>query len=123
MAGDPTLIIQVPRGGEIDRWLTTNEPAGAASGEVVIERGPTDSRGHLEPPAVGEVVLSVLSPEALAREADEVRRVLRHPGTGIEPLVIVIEAGEELRDEELTPLLEAARKSPREVILRIIRDA
>jgi hypothetical protein len=89
----------------------------------VVERGPTDARGHLEPPAAGQVVLSVLSPEALQREADEVRRVIAHAGTGVEPLVVVVEAAEELRDEELAALLEAARESPRAVILRVIRDA
>ncbi|HWF71780.1 MAG TPA: hypothetical protein VG186_00465 [Solirubrobacteraceae bacterium] len=122
MAGEPTLIIQVSRGGEVDRRLEAEPPASVSGGEVVVERGPTDARGHLEPPAAGKVVLSVLSPEALAREADEVRRVIAHPGTGVEPLVVVIEAAEELRDEEIAVLLEAARESPRPVILRVLRD-
>ncbi|HWF34080.1 MAG TPA: hypothetical protein VG295_01875 [Solirubrobacteraceae bacterium] len=123
MDGDVTLIIQVPRGGEVDEWLRANPPASLAGGEVVVESGPTDGRGHLEPPAAGKVVLSVPSPAALEREADEVRRVIRHAGTGIEPLVVIVEAAEELHDDELAPLLEAARKSPRDVILRVIRDA
>jgi hypothetical protein len=36
--------------------------------------------------------------------------------------VIVIEAAEELRDDELAPVLDAAARAPRPVILRIVRD-
>jgi hypothetical protein len=36
---------------------------------------------------------------------------------------VVVEAAEELRDDELDALLEAARRSPRVVILRIQADA
>jgi hypothetical protein len=89
----------------------------------VVQIGPTDSAGNLEALAAGEIVLSVPSPEALAREADEVRRVIAHAGTGDEPVVLVVEAAEELRDEELAPVLEAARRTSRAVILRIIRGA
>jgi hypothetical protein len=89
----------------------------------VVEVGPTDSEGVLEPLMAGEVVLSLPSPEGLEREADEVRRVIRQAGTGLEPLVVVIEAAEELRDEELAPLLDAAGHASRAVILRIIRNA
>jgi uncharacterized protein YbjT (DUF2867 family) len=122
MPSDPTLIIQVPRGGEIDRRLAIQAPASLASGEVVVETGPTDDEGNLEAAAAGQIVLSVLSPEALRREADEVRRVIEHAGTGVEPLVVVVEAAEELREDELGPVLEAARHSRRAVILRIVRD-
>jgi hypothetical protein len=89
----------------------------------VVEIGETDSAGNLEPPAAGQVVLSVPSPEALARQADEVRRVIELAGTGDEPLVLVVEAAEELRDDELAPVVEAAGHTSRAVILRIIRNA
>jgi hypothetical protein len=88
----------------------------------VIDRGPTDSRGYLEPPGGGEVVLSVPSPEALARDADEVRRVIAGAGTGVAPLVVVVEAAEELRDDELASIVEAAGRTSRSVILRIMGD-
>jgi hypothetical protein len=76
----------------------------------------------LEPPAAGQVVLSVASPEALEREAATVRRVIERAGTSIEPIVVVIEAAEELREEELAVVLEAANHASRAVILRIVRD-
>ena len=43
---------------------------------MVIAAAPPDAEGNLVPPDVGEVVLSVPSPEALRREEDEVRRVI-----------------------------------------------
>jgi hypothetical protein len=122
MADQPRLIVQLPRGGAVDRQLATDAPQSVASGRVVINRGPTDSRGYLEPPGAGEVVLSVPSPEALARDADEVRRVIEGAGTGVEPLVVVVEAADELRDDELASIVEATGRTSRSVILRIMGD-
>ena len=87
---EPTLIIQVTRGGAIDRQFSAKPPASVAAGEVVVEAGPTDADGVLEQLAVGKVVASFLSPEALRREADELRRVISRTGPGDEPLVIVV---------------------------------
>jgi ABC-type Na+ efflux pump permease subunit len=123
MAHQPKLIIQVARGSAVERQLGASPPRGLAGGEVVVEAGYTTADGHLEPPDAGDVVLSVPSPEALAREADEVRRVIAHAGTGVQPLVVVVEAAEELRDDELAAVLEAAGHAPRPVILRVLRDA
>jgi hypothetical protein len=61
--------------------------------------------------------------QALAREAGEVHRVIVQAGTGVEPLVLVVEAAESLREDELTAAVEAASHTSRPVILRIIRDA
>jgi hypothetical protein len=122
MAYQPRLIIQVPRGSAVDRQLSGQAPASVAGGEVVVDVGPTDAEGHLEPPAAGQVVLSVPSPEALARDAGEVRRTIAGAGTGTQPLVVVVEAAEELREDELAAVLEAADRTSRSVILRIIRD-
>src|SRR5512132_1637763 len=123
MADDPRLIVQVARGGAVDRQLGAQAPRAVASGEVVVSAGPADAQGHLEPPAAGQVVLSVPSPEALAREAAEVRRVIAQAGGGTEPLVVVVEAAEELRDDELAAVLDAAQHASRPVILRVLRDA
>lgn len=90
---------------------------------MLAESGDTDDQGVLVPPNAGEVVLTVPSPEALSREPAEVRQVIDRAGTGTEPLVVVIDDAEEIRDEELAPLVEAAARSSRPVILRVIRNA
>jgi hypothetical protein len=123
VALQPTLIIELPRGGAVERQLGEQPLAAVADGEAVVEPGPTDAEGSLEAPAAGEVVLSVSSPEALRHEAVEVRRVIEHAGTGTEPLLLVVEAAEELREDELAAVLEAAEHARRTVILRIVRDA
>jgi hypothetical protein len=123
VAQEPRLIIQLGRGGAVDRQLSAQPPQTMAGGEVVVDHGPTDAQGHLEPPAAGKVVLSLPSPEGLAREADEVRRVITRAGTGVEPLVVVVEAAEELREDELAAIVDAAGHASRAVILRILRDA
>jgi hypothetical protein len=122
MAHQPRLIIQVARGSAVERQLSTSPPQAIACGEVVVEAGYTTADGHLEPPEVGQVVLSVPSPESLAREPDEVRRVIARAGTGVEPLVVVVEAAEELRDNELAAVVDATDHAPRPVILRVMRD-
>jgi hypothetical protein len=122
MAYQPSLVIQVPRGSAVDQQLASQPLRSVVSGEVVVEVGPTDAEGHLDPPAAGEVVLSVPSPEALEREAAEVRRVIAEAGTGVEPLVLVVEAAGELREDELAAVLDAAVRTSRAVILRIIRE-
>jgi hypothetical protein len=122
MANEPRLILQLPRGGSLERQLSARGPAAVSSGEVVVELGLTDALGNLRPPDAGEVVLSVPSPQALLREPDAVRRVIAGAGTGVEPLVLVVEAAEELRDEELAAILGAAGHSRRAVILRVIRN-
>jgi hypothetical protein len=67
-------------------------------------------------------VLSVASPEALTRDPEQVHRVIDEAGTGTQPLVVVVEAADELRDDELDPLLDAAARSSRSIILRIAAD-
>jgi hypothetical protein len=123
MAVEPKLIIQVPRGSAVDRQLSAKGLQGVADGDIVVEVLPADAEGVLESPAAGQVVLSVPSPEALAREADEVRRVIGLAGTGVEPLVVVVEAAEELREDELAAVVDAAGHTSRAVILRVFRDA
>ena len=122
MDGEP-LIIQVPRDGAIHTQLSAAPPPSLAGGQAVLESGPTDPDGNLEAIDAGEVVLSVPSPETLAREADEVRTVIARAGTGTQPLVVVVEAAEELREEEIAPVLEAMAHAKRPVILRIVRNA
>jgi hypothetical protein len=117
------VILQFPRGGPLERQLAGDPPASVAQGAVLAEAGDTDDQGVLVPPDAGEVVLTVPSPEALSREPAEVGRVIDRAGTGTEPLVVVIDDAEELREEELAPLVKAAARSSRPVILRVIRNA
>jgi hypothetical protein len=120
MQRDPELIIQVPHGSALERRLHESPPSILAGRDVLVQAAPTDPEGVVEAMLGGEVVLSMPAPEGLAREADQVRRVLTQSGTGAAPLLIVIDAAEELRDEQLAPVLDGAPYS-RPVILRIIR--
>ena len=121
MAENPRLILQLARGGAVDRQLGEDEPESVARGDVVINHVPADAHGHVEGGS-GQVVLSLPSPEGLTREADELRRVIGDAGDAAEPLVVVIEAAEELREDELGVVVEAAGHTSRPVILRIMRD-
>jgi hypothetical protein len=123
MPDGPRLILQVPRGSAVERQLSADPLASIVSGDVLLQIELADTAGNLESPGAGEVVLSVPSPEAFEREADEVRRVIGQAGTGTEPLVVVVEAAEELRETDLAPLLDGAAHTSRAVIVRIIRDA
>ncbi|HEY1716265.1 MAG TPA: hypothetical protein VGG07_25435 [Solirubrobacteraceae bacterium] len=118
MATNPRLILQIPAGGPLDDQLTENPPPG-----IVIERGLNDEEGVLDAPRAGQVVLSVPSPEALRRQADDVRQVIDGAGTSTEPIVVVIEAAELLREDELEVVAAAAERAPRPVILRVIRNS
>lgn len=123
MAPQPRLVIQLPRDGALDRQLSTDPPPSVADGDISIDRAPADEQGHLAPLEIGQVVLSVPSPESLAREPEDVRRVIDRAGAGAEPLIVIVEAAEELREEELAAVLDAAERTERHVILRIASNA
>ncbi len=122
MTSDAVLIVQLPRGGEVDRNWAEDLPASIASGHVVVDYLPTEPDGGLGPPQGGEVVMSVLSPEAL-RDQQQIQDVLCQAGGGDEPLVIVVEAAEYLREDELATVLAATRHARRPVILRLVANA
>ena len=122
MPDQPTLIIQVPRGSAIEQQLQAAPPPAVSRDQILVQTAATDSEGNLEALA-GEVVLSVLAPEELARRADEVEHILRRAGTGTAPLVIVVEAAEELQEDQVAPIVQAAQHTSRPVILRIIRPS
>jgi hypothetical protein len=122
MHRDARLVIQLARGGAVERQLRSDPPPIVTSGDVVLDAGPADAHGHLEPPDVGQVVLSVPSPETLTRDPGTVRRVIDGAGTGVEPLVVVVEAADELREDELAVVLDAAGRTQRSVLLRIVGD-
>jgi hypothetical protein len=120
MADDVELIVQLPRDSPVDRHLRENLPPSIASGQVILDHLPADSRGRIIAPPAGEVIVSVLSPEALAREAEQISRQIREAPAGGEPLVIQVQAAEELREEELAAVLDAAASTGRVVLLRIL---
>jgi hypothetical protein len=119
MAPESPLIVELPLDGAVHVQFQDEPPPA----EVAVRPLPADDAGRIEAPDAGQVVMSVLSPEGLVRESDEVRRVIDEAGTGDEPLVVVVEAAEELREDELAAILDPARASRRPVILRIVADA
>ena len=123
MTSDAVVIVQVPRGGAVDRYLRTYPPPSVASGRAVVDRVAAEPDGRLGPPEAGEVVMSVLSPEALRSDQQQVRDVIRQAAPGSGPLVIVIEAAEELREDELAAVLDAAARADRAVVLRVLAGA
>jgi len=122
MTSEPSIIVQLPRGGAADRQLRADPPPSVASGQVVLDHVLAGADGRLEPPEAGDIVLSVLSPEAL-REPSEIRDVIGQAPAGHEPLVIIVEAAGELREEELAVVVDAAERAHRQVIIRVMADA
>ncbi len=121
MPREARLIVHVPRGSAVERQLKGTEQV--TSGEIVLDPRPADENGRIAPPDVGDVVLSVPSPETLTRERGEVRRVIDGAGAGVNPLVVVVEAAEELRDDELGVVLDAADRAERPVVLHVAGEA
>ncbi len=114
------LIIEVPAGSALEQSLRRDPPVGSAHGEVVVVGLEADEHGRLAEPTAGQVVLAVPSPETLPRESEEVRRVIDGVQSGIEPLIILVEEAESLREEELSPILDASKHARRSVILRVM---
>lgn len=122
MASDVGLIVELARDGAVDRAMQADPPPSVRSGRVVLDHIETDADGRLIPPDAGQVILSVLSPEAL-RQREEVENVVVRADTGHEPPVIVVEAAGQLREDELAAVLDAADRVHRVVILRVMADA
>jgi hypothetical protein len=122
MTSEPSIIVQLPRDGALDRQLHAYPPPSLASGQVVLDHVLAGPDGRLEPPEAGEIVMSVPSPEAL-RQPSEIRDVIRQAPARHEPLVIIVEAAEELREEELAVVVDAAERAHRQVIIRVMADA
>jgi hypothetical protein len=123
MAKQVGVIVELARDGVADRNLRAAPPPSVVRGRVVLDHIETDVDGRLNPPPAGEVVLSVPSPEALRRDRQEVEDAIGQAVTGDEPLVIVVEGAEELREDELSVVLDAADRADRVVILRVMADA
>jgi hypothetical protein len=119
VAEDVSVIIQVPAGSLVDRQLREDPPPSVVSGRAVTERVPADAEGRIVPPEGGNVVLSFLSPETLRREPEQVRREVLEAGSDAPP-VVVLEVAEEIREDELAVVLQAADLARRTVLLCIL---
>jgi hypothetical protein len=122
MTSEPSIIVQLPRDGAADRQLRADPPPSVASGRVVLDHVLAGADGRLEPPEASEIVMSVPSPEAL-RQPTEIRDVIEQAPDKRKPLMIIVEAAEELREEELAVVVDAAERAHRLVIIRIMADA
>jgi hypothetical protein len=122
MKSQVSLIVQLRHDGEVDRNFRADPPPSVSSGQVVLEHVEPEADGSLGPPEGGEVVLSVLSPEALTREREQVRDVIADAAVTDQPLVILVQSAEELREDELVAVLDAAQSANRLVILRVMTD-
>jgi hypothetical protein len=117
---DVALIIQLPAGSALDLQLQKEPPPSAADRRVVIEPIAPGADGRIEPPEAGRVVLSFLSPEDLRREAEQISREFSL-NTGSEPPVVVLQVAEELREDQLGILLQAAELAKRVVLLCVLQ--
>jgi hypothetical protein len=122
-AGDNAaeLIIQLPRGSSVDVHVREEPPVALTDGRVVLEHLTAGADGKLPPPAAGEIVLTVPSPEALRREPDEILNVVTDAAEDGDPLIVLVEGAEYLRDDEIDAVLEAAAATKRVLIMRIIQ--
>ena len=123
MTSDAVVIVQLPRGSTVDQYLRTYPPPSVTSGRVVLDQMAAEPDGRLGPTETGEVVMSVLSPEALTRDQQEVRDVIQHAAAGAGPLVIIVQAAEELREDELAVVVDAAARARRDVVVRVMAGA
>ena len=123
MISEPSLILQLARDSALDRALRADPLPSVASGRVLLEHVPREDDGRLGPPAAGEVVMSVLSPEDLTQRRAEVRDVIGSAADRHQPLMIIVQAAAKLREDELAPVLDAAARTGRPVIMRVVADA
>jgi len=122
MAKEVGLIVELTRDSAVDRNVRADLPPSIKSGRVALDHIEADDLGRLSPPPAGEVVLTVLSPEALRRDPQVIRDAIDQADSD-QPPVIVVQAAEYLREDEIAAVLDAADRADRTVILRILTDA
>ena len=122
MAKEVGLIVELTRDSAVDRNVRRDLPSSIKRGRVVLDHIEADDLGRLNSPPAGEVVLTVLSPEGLRRDPQVVRDAVVQADSD-QPPVIVVEAAEYLREDEIAAVLDAADRADRTVIVRILTDA
>ena len=111
-------------GSRLESQLRGNPPSLVREGSVSLDpvAPPSSGAATIEPPSPGQVVYALPGPEGLVRERQELHDAIGGAPHGVEPLVIVVEAGNELRDDELEAAVNAADATSRPVILTVLRD-
>jgi hypothetical protein len=124
MPHEPSLIVRVRQDSRIEHQLRDDPPTRAQGDSVSLDpvAPPISGSATIEPPTPGQVVYALPSPESLVRERQELHSAISGAPHGNAPLVIVIEAGNELRDDELEAAVDAADTTSRPVILTVLRD-
>jgi hypothetical protein len=94
-----------------------------AGGAVVVDPiPPIGGSGRIDAPTTGRVVFSLPSPEVLLRDAADVRRAVDLAPAGPEPVVVVLEAADTLREEHLAFLVDAAERAPGPLVVAVLGD-
>jgi hypothetical protein len=75
MSYQPGLIVQLPRGGAVERQLTARAPQSVVTGQVVVEVGPTGG-----PPAGSGRVPRAVGVVLAAKVAVAAAEQLQHSG-------------------------------------------
>jgi hypothetical protein len=121
MPKDQPVILLVPEGGEAHHALRDDAPPSLAAGKVVLDPiPPIGGSGRIEPPTTGHVVFTLPSPEVLLRDGDDVRRAVDLAPAGPEPVVVVLEAADTLREEHLAFLVDAAIRAPGPLVVAVL---
>ena len=118
--GRPVVVL-VPSGSRPHHALRDDPPPSVAGGAVVVSPvTPVGTTSRIEPPDSGHVVFSLPSPDVLLRDADDVRRAVDLAPHGPGPVVVVLEAADELREEHLALLVEAGARAPSPLVVALL---
>ena len=116
-----SVIVQVPEGGRLERELR-NGLLGEGARDTVLAPVRPVSPGRLDPPDAANTVFSTSSPEGLVREREELARAVAAERSSARPVAILVEGAEELREDELAAVREAADHAHSDVILVLLRE-
>jgi hypothetical protein len=125
MTGRPYVVIRVYDGGRIAKQLREDPPSAIKEGQVAVEpvRDEDDndgSAGQVVPPGTGGGAFVIRTLDALMAQRIEVREKVADAGGRGEPFHITVESADEIRNEHVEMLLEAAENVGQVVIIRVL---